>query len=138
MSVKVTGLDKAVNAMKKADTKIARKALSKGLRSGAKLIQKEVMSMVPKSNAKKLEAGHIFRQGTGTLRKSIKVRVGKGNTKKGYVRFQVTTKGTPAFYASFLEAGTKYIKARHFMKRAADKAEARARNEISRAIKSAF
>ncbi len=134
-AVKTKGIDKAKKALQKAQNKIATKALRKGLRDAAKIVLNEIKATIPNES--------------GLTQRFLKVRAGKRDRSKNkIIRFKVITTAPPlkegetdasaAFYYSFVELGTKYIRHRNYMQKAARKAESQAISLVRSAIKAAL
>lgn len=89
-------------------TKLAKKDFSKATRAGARTIANKTKALAPVE--------------TGALRKAVKVKSVKSRTAVGH-KVVLAFKGgavSNLFYGGFQEYGTKHIKAKGFMKRAAD------------------
>lgn len=135
LALNVQGIDKALKALAKAEAKIATKALTKGLRDGAKIVLAEEKSAIPTV--------------TGGVKSKLKVRRGKRDRSKNKViRFKVVTSAPPlkegetnpqdAFYYSYVEFGSKYIKRRNYAQRAAKRVEGQVIEAISQQIRTAL
>ena len=130
----ITGLDELLKALQSLPKEVARQAIRKPLREGAKIVLAEAKRNVPKGK-------------TGNLKRSLKVRAGK--RKKGTISIRVVTsegwfKGE-TYYGGFIEYGTGErfhksgksvgtVEARHFIKRAYDTTKDRVRKMMERAI----
>lgn len=92
----MSGLSELDKHIKKLSDKIQRRVIAKGLRAGARVVQKRAKALAPKK--------------TGTLRKAISVVTMK--SKPGTGRVAVTIKSGKkakydAYYAHFVEFGTR-------------------------------
>ncbi|MBI1347242.1 hypothetical protein GC163_13255 [bacterium] len=118
VSVDIRGLNRVLKQLRNLEPKLSKKVLRKALREGAKVVQKEAKSTIPKVS--------------GTTRKSLKVRAGKRS--KHTIRFKMVTafpkSDADAFYYSFVELGTQYIRRRNYLKEATD----RKRHEVLRQV----
>jgi len=109
MSIIITG-DKEVDAeLKKVEPKLAKKALRKAARKGAKIVQARMKQLAPVR--------------TGKLRKAIKVRAQKrSRTQLGarVISDSIIRDGEKTYYGMAWEYGTKKITARPFIRPAAE------------------
>ena len=107
VTITLRGVEKAKKQLAAFPEKVAKKALRKGVRAGAKVVARAMKAGVPRV--------------TGRTRQAIKVRAGKRTRKPVVVARAVVGAGWfkgPTFYAAFVEFGTKRIEARHHMERA--------------------
>lgn len=120
--IKMTGFKKLDRQLRKLPGPMAKKALRKGLRAGAKIIQAEAKVRVPKV--------------TGALRKSIRVRAAR--KRRGTVGVTVTTGQKDnafvgdTYYGGMVEFGTSRMTARPFMQPAFDAKKQQALDVIRR------
>jgi len=125
VSVKVAGIDELKRALAALPSKIRRKALTKALRAGAKVVQKAARAAVPV-----LATPNAYRT-KGLLKRKISVRVSKESRRAGDVGVFVNVKPAAKsargatnrldpYYWRFVEFGTKKMTARPFMAPAAD------------------
>lgn len=95
-TIKLQGADKLFRQLRSLDRKVARKAMSRAMRAGAKIINAEAKARAPVRS--------------GLLKKSIKTRMAK-KRKRGEIKFNVgTSKGSyqgKTFYGAFVEFGWK-------------------------------
>lgn len=121
-NIKVQGAESLIKKLDRIGKKDSKKAMRKGTRAGAKVLQSAIKDNAPIR--------------TGNLQQSIKVRATKG--KKGWVGNTVVLKSKDAdgFYGSFIElgwtaaGGGTYTHGLHFMR---DAAKAVGMNAIHRA-----
>ncbi|MDK1104035.1 MAG: HK97 gp10 family phage protein [Actinomycetota bacterium] len=119
----ITGLEELLKALGSLPKKVARQAIRKPLREGAKIVLAEAKRNVPKGK-------------TGNLKRSLKVRAGK--RKKGTISIRVVTsegwfKGD-TFYGAFVEYGTHKMEARNYVRNAYNTTKDRVRKLIERGI----
>ncbi|MBI1347108.1 hypothetical protein GC163_12560 [bacterium] len=116
VSIEIKGLNQALRQLRSLEPKLSKKILRKALRDGAKVVQAEAKQTIP--------------QVTGTTRKSLKVRAGKKS--RHLIRFRMVTvfPSADAFYYSFTELGTQYIRQRNYLKMATE----RKREEVLRMV----
>ncbi len=115
MKISVTGDKELLTKLSKLRKTQAAKAIRKGSRAGSKVVQAK----------EKEDAPEI----TGALKREIKVRALKRSRR--WTGTQVTMRvagGVP--YGSFVDQGTKRMKARHFVKRAVEEAKDAAGREF--------
>ena len=93
ITAKIVGAEAIEAKLKAFGPKLARKVLSRSLRSGAKIVLRKAQELAPSR--------------TGRLRKSLKVRVAK--SRRGRISIMVATGAKwftgPAFYGAFIEFG---------------------------------
>jgi HK97 gp10 family phage protein len=108
----VAGADELIARLRTFKKVKSKKAIRKGSRKGSKIVQAKAKANVPVKS--------------GALQKAIKVRAIKRSRK--WAGTTVTTKVAqgPTYYGGFIEYGTKYIKARHFIKQAFEQSRASA------------
>lgn len=97
----------------------AKKAIRKGTRAGAKIVQAKAKLLAPR--------------GTGALAKTIKVRA-LPRSKKWLGAMTRLLNDGEVYYGGFVNYGTKRIKARRFLNAAADQTRASATSEALRVI----
>ena len=125
VSVKVAGIDELKRALAALPSKIRRKALTKALRAGARVVQKSARVAVPV-----LATPNAYRT-KGLLKRKISVRVSKESRRNGDVGVFVNIKPAPKgqrgakskldpFYWRFVQFGTKKMTARPFMEAGAE------------------
>ncbi len=110
----VEGLDRIDAILKKMPRRARERALSQSLSAAGRLIRTSIRSRAPvrqEGGAKIIKAGERARL-PGFLRQSIGVRRVRGQGSSARVLIGATGE---AFYASFLEFGTKDITARPFI-----------------------
>ena len=121
--MKVEGIDDVNAKLVQLEKRVAKQCIQKSLRAGAKIVQRQAIANVP--------------VGTGNLKKSIKVRVGR-RRKDGVVSIKVVTAEWTMpqltsykkhYYGAFVEFGHKQgsrklgdnrkdIEGKHFMENA--------------------
>ena len=116
-------LQKLLNAL---PGKVQKKIMRQALREAAKVVAVEARALAP-----------VGAEDGGTLRASIKVRAAKG--KRGTIGAEVVTgegffQGK-TFYGAFVELGTRRMKAKPFLRPAADAARSRAIAVVAEAIR---
>ncbi|MCX5699580.1 MAG: HK97 gp10 family phage protein [Candidatus Omnitrophica bacterium] len=136
VSVRITGLKELEKKMIELGPKIGRKALKSALVAGAQVIKKEAQMLVPIK--------------TGRLRRAMYIKtMSKPNPFKENVIFGVrhgrkmSKRDLDAYYWTFLEFGTKFIKKVSFIQVAFQKAQGKAlekfkdvlANKISQLVK---
>jgi len=126
-SVKIEGLKELEKKMIELGPKIGRKALKGALVAGATIVKKEAQSLAPAL--------------TGRLRKAMYVKkMGKPNPYKEIVIFGVrhgrkmSKRDLDAFYWSFLEFGTKFIKKISYVQMAFQKTQTRVLERIKEVL----
>jgi HK97 gp10 family phage protein len=127
MTVHITGLKELEKKMIALGPKIARKALKGALVSGAAVIRKEARALAPIKE--------------GRLRRAMYIkRMSKPNPFKENVIFGVrhgkkmAKRDLDAYYWSFLEFGTKFIKAMLFIQKAFKNSQVKALNKIKEVL----
>jgi len=126
-SVKIEGLKELEKKMIELGPKIGRKALKGALVAGAIVVRKEAQRLAPAL--------------TGRLRKAMYVKkMGKPNPFKENVIFGVrhgrkmSKRDLDAYYWSFLEFGTKFIKKISFIQMAFQKTQTRVLERIKEVL----
>jgi len=126
-SVKIEGLKELEKKMIELGPKIGRKALKGALVAGAIVVRKEAQRLAPAL--------------TGRLRKAMYVKkMGKPNPFKENVIFGVrhgrkmSKRDLDAYYWSFLEFGTKFIKKISFVQMAFQKTQTRVLERIKEVL----
>jgi len=120
MKVTVKGVDKVNKKLDSLKKKVLKKAIRKGSRAGAKIVQSKARDLAPVK--------------TGALKKGLKVRALPRSRR--YVGTMVRLADTgEVFYGAFVDLGTHRIEARHFLKQAADDEKERAINTALAIIK---
>ena len=116
--------------------------LDRKLRSLPAKLEKKVVRQALREALKPLLAAtrQAAPQGlTGQLRRAVRLRAAK-RTRKGNIRFIVQIGAGffvgKTFYGSFVELGTKYIEARHFMTRVYESHKEAAKQDAIARIKS--
>jgi len=122
MTEAVQGTKDLIKKLQTLKNTHARAAIRKGTRAGAKIVQAKAQDLAPLK--------------TGLLKKEIKVRSLRRSRRWIGTMIRNAFRGTQAFYGAFLEYGTKFIKARQFMKQAADQEGSRALDKAMAVIKS--
>ena len=127
VSVKIEGLKELERKMIALGPKISRQALKSALVSGAMVIKKEAQLMAPSQ--------------TGRLRRAMYIKkMGKPNPFAENVIFGVrhgrkmSKRDLDAYYWSFLEFGTKFIKQMSFVRNAFQKAQRPALEKIKEVL----
>jgi HK97 gp10 family phage protein len=121
----VSGIKELKAKLADLEKKVRNKIASKAMRTGSKVIQKQVKANAPVK--------------TGLVRNSIKVRAGK--RRKGKIYFTVTCGSKnfvgKAFYGAIQEFGApaRNIEGKHFMERAFDDKQAEAGRTVIQMIK---
>lgn len=122
----ITGDKKIDRKLKRLEAKEAKQFITKGLKSGAKIILSETKLTAPVDE--------------GTLKSNFKVRAGKRSRKSitREVRADEKSWKGDAWYAAGVELGFpgRGIEGQHFMKKAFDKKKDNAKQETIREIKS--
>ncbi len=130
--LKLTGSEELIKLLQDTRGKKANAAIRKGSRAGCKIIAARAKKIVPVANRRNRQ-GEVQR---GLMRKSVKVRATKKN-RDGWVGCAVSIGPSDYqgvdFYAFMVEHGTKKMKARNYLKQAADETEGRA-SDIAQAI----
>lgn len=112
VTVKIEGIDRLMSKLRDVMKTKARKAVRKGSRPAAKIVAAKAKDLVPVD--------------TGELKKVIKVRALPKSRKWAGAMATVKVEGGPTYYGGFVELGTKKMRARHFMRRAAELSRAAA------------
>lgn len=102
----IVGVEEVERALRALPGKVAKQAIRKPLRAGAKIVLARAKQNVPAES--------------GALKKSLKVRAGKRSRNTISIRV-ATGKGWftgETFYGAFVEFGTAKMKARHYVQRA--------------------
>ena len=127
MSAQVTGLKELEKKLIELGPKIGRQALKSALVAGASVVKKEAQLMAPAK--------------TGRLRRAMYIkRMSKPNPFKENVIFGVrhgkkmSKRDLDAYYWSFLEFGTKFIKKISFVQRAFETSKERALQKIKQVL----
>lgn len=112
IQIKIEGERDIKRAMDGISKHMKKTVLNKAMATGTKLVQQEMKNAAPVR--------------TGRLKKAIKIRVSKLNTKKGrgeygwYIKIYQGKKRSDtrgAWYGIFVDGGTKYQRAQAFMSR---------------------
>lgn len=111
MTTQLQGVEELKRVFKLLPERCRKNVLRAGVRAGAVVVQKAVLARAPVNPDK------ATRQKYGHLRDNIKIKMVRGNT-ADIVRYVVTT--GRAFWGNFLEFGTRWIRARPFMRPALD------------------
>ena len=119
MRVEVIGLDQLDGRIKAIGAKV-KKAIRKGSRAGAKLVQARAKQTIP--------------AGSGATRKAVKVRTLPRSRKWVGTMCSLKVAGTDVYYASFVELGAKHIEARRHVKQAAQEVATQAGQAVVDAI----
>lgn len=126
VSIQVTGLKELEKKLKELGPKIARRALKGALIAGAREVRQEARSLAPEA--------------TGRLKKAMYIKALKPNPFKQNVIFGVRhgkklqKKDMDAYYWTFQEFGTKFVKAVHFVEEAFKRSRERAAAKFKSAL----
>lgn len=105
MKVTIPGAEQVMERMRLAVVSKAKKGIRKGSRAGAKVVQARAKALAPKRS--------------GLTQRSIKVRaLARSRVRMGASCTLHVAEG--AFYAAFVDLGTRFTTGRRFMKRAAE------------------
>jgi len=124
-TLEMKGFEALDRKLRRLEKRAAKKVLKRGLRSGAKVIQREAKSRAPVL--------------TGATRKSIRVRAMK-KQKRGVVGISVRTSKFDnlftgdQYYAAFVEFGTSRMEAKPFLEPAFEARKHEASETIKREV----
>lgn len=128
--ISMLGVPQLTAEFKALESKFQKKALRKGLRAGAKIIQRAAKANAPQGE-------------TGNLRKFIKVRADKRSRSRLGIRVMTGTRdqlgidaNDPVYYPGVVEYGSKNRPPQPFMRPAFNANQARAKRAIVKAIRS--
>jgi len=128
ISVQLEGFEELERLLTQLPVRVERRILIAGLRAAAKPIKRQARANI-KAN---------FKTDTGTLLRSIRHRTAKGGLKKGALLFVEAMSGprakVDAYYARFLEMGTKYITAHPFLANALESTREQALDAFDEAV----
>lgn len=125
MATKLQGVEELKRVFAQLPGRCRRNVLRVGVRAGAKVVIKAIVARAP------VDPGGPNRPKFGHLRDNIKIKAVRGNS-ADVARFVVTTGS--AFWGNFLEFGTRFIKARPFMRPALDESAGEALEAMVKAI----
>lgn len=122
---KIEGLEQLISKLNSLPDKLEKKVVRTAVRKGAILIRNKAREKAP--------------IGTGTLKKSIKIRSNRAGN--GVVSFKIgptndKKKGTDIFYGRFQEFGTSKMPAHPYMRPAYDESESEVLDAVINEIKS--
>lgn len=122
---KIEGLEQLISKLNSLPDKLEKKVVRTAVRKGAILIRNKAREKAP--------------TGTGTLKKSIKIRSNRAGN--GVVSFKIgptndKKKGTDIFYGRFQEFGTSKMPAHPYMRPAYDESESEVLDAVINEIKS--
>lgn len=118
VTIKVTGTRRSRQSLDRLRKRLPPLLLDRGLRKVAEAVERDARST------------NSFRDRTGRLRRSI--RTDRLRNELGYV---VRAGGGSVNYAHFIEYGTRYIRARRFLRDAVARVRRRARRIILRSAR---
>ncbi len=118
----VKGSEELIGKLRKLRTTEAKAAIRKGTRAGAKIVQAEAKSNAPVKS--------------GALKQAVKVRSWPRSRRWTGTMINTSVTRGAVFYQSFIELGTKYIKARHFIRNAYERTKDQALNLTMAEMKS--
>lgn len=131
MRVNIKGLAQLGTALNQLPDRVARRALMRGTRAGARIIGMAAREIAPKR--------------TGRLRRNIVWRINRKYTRRGRVAFDIGvreegSKDNPnnAYYWYFLEFGTSKMKAEPTLRPATDEKQSAAIEAIALRLKQAI
>jgi len=122
VSINVTGDQRVKRNLRALSRRLPREAFQDGL----KRVAREVERHASRTSS--------FRDRTGRLRRSIRVV----KTNQHDLSYRVRAGGGTVDYAHFIEFGTRYIRARRFLRDAVDSVRRRARRIILRSARRNF
>lgn len=110
----VAGLSEARRLLKQLPEKVQNKVLIDSVRAGTDIIHKAVKASAPQSTNRRSKASYMY----GHLKENIRMFKLKFNVPEETVIFRVNT--GDAFWARFLEYGTRFMPARPWFRPAVD------------------
>ncbi len=127
--IRLLGVPQLAAEFKALESKIQKKALRKGLRAGAKIIQRAAKANAPKGE-------------TGNLRKFIKLKADKRSRSRLGIRVRTGTRqqldipaNDPVYYPGIVEYGSKDRPPQPYMRPAFNTSKGGAKREIIKAIR---
>jgi HK97 gp10 family phage protein len=121
-SITIEGLKDVELALLGFSDKLAKQVLAGGIRAGAVVIQKQAREYAPKSITPHLLRSKKQKFGVwvypGNLKKMIRVKVDKSQTRGYKITYEIYVKNKEAWYWKFVEFGTSKMYGRTFMRSA--------------------
>lgn len=149
-SIKIEGLKEVQKNLKKLEGAAKGNALRMALRKSAKPIYDAVRAKVPVAESEYVAKQYVKTGGVtskvkgtvspGRLKKSIRISSRLNRRGKGKTAATVSIKAgnADAFYARFVEFGTRYVQARPFMRDAFERYGSRSIKDFSKHLKLAI
>jgi len=134
-SIQVTGLKELEKKLIELGPKIAKKALKGALVAGAREVRKEAQLLAPENTGRLRKAMYIKGMSKpNPFRENVIFGVRHGKKLQKVANKKFGLQGLDAYYWTFQEFGTKFVKAIHFVEQAFKNSRERAEAKFKAAL----